>query len=124
MPTNHLIPNTCDNCGEAVAVRRPSKTGKHFCSRKDECQAAKQKFYRQLRTSPDQDVEEARLSLLFAAANRERIRCHQCGLENAVPGWAHRSAPGSNKPCLALGSGGAIVGAAWLDAVHPEWAPR
>lgn len=122
---DHLTPNTCSHCGAPVSVRRPSRSGLHYCSAKKDCQSAKQKAYRDLRKSEvAADVEAMRLELLRDALHGSRDHCHACGLENALVGWAHRSGPAAAKPCFALGNKGAAVGITWIDAIHPERAPQ
>lgn len=111
-----LAPNPCANCGAPVAVRRPSSSGKSFC-KLSACQTAKQRFYRERRNT---SVDDLVGSLVSALASGRRVECHGCGLENAVPGWAHRDAPGSGSPCFAVGALGAGLPSGMLDRVHPE----
>lgn len=115
-----LSPNACDNCGGPVLVRRPSKSGKHFC-KASKCQTAKQRFYREAGQTDSVDLAR---QLVHDVANLARKTCPGCGLENAVPGWAHRDAPGSSRPCYASGGLGPGLPSGYLDAVHPELVPN
>lgn len=112
-------PHVCSGCQGPVQVRRPSKTGEHWCP-KSECQAAKQRFYRARGKLPNQDVDALQRQFISDLAHRERVTCGQCGLPNALPGWAHRSEAGSQTPCYGVGAQGRGLGGGWLDLVHPE----
>jgi hypothetical protein len=116
------LPNSCTNCGGPVRVRRPSQTGHHYCS-EPVCQAAKQRFFRSTQVGKANETAEAeRLQLVADLATGRRSPCHQCGLEDGLPGWAHRDATGL-KPCFALGNRGKLAGAPYLDAIHPGRVP-
>ncbi len=113
---------TCTNCQGEVHVRRPSHSGNHYCA-KPECQSAKQKFYRNRRAAQaDLSATEERLELLAAVVNGQRTACPRCGLEDALPGWAHRNETGL-KPCFGVGAKGTAAGVTWLDVVHPDRVP-
>lgn len=110
--------NACANCADPVKARRPSRSGKHFCS-KSACQTAKQRFYREKgQVGPTLTL----LALIRDLASLERSPC-VCGLPDALPGWAHRDAPGSSTPCYRSGSKGAQLPDHALDAIHPDRAP-
>lgn len=115
------------SCTNRVRSRKPSTTGKHWCSRR-ECQAARQRFYRRAARAGrstgevadrDQEVRHLVQTLLTA----ERVACG-CGLGDAVSGWFHRRAAGSPEPCPMSGPHGALLPKGTLDLIHPERAPR
>lgn len=111
-------------CQNRVRTRRPSSTGEHWCSNK-RCQSAKQRWVRarskaRERAGSDNEV----LELVIDLVNGQRTDCDACGLENALVGWAHRNAPGSGTPCLALGAKGRALPPGVNDALVPERAPR
>lgn len=125
MPSRDILtPNNCDHCGAPVSVRRPSASGLHFCTSRNECQRAKQRAYRDLKRKGDPNVTEMRKRLLDAVANGPRSQCQACGLERGLPGWAHRAKAGEDNPCFGLGNMGGSVGLDWIDIVHPERAPQ
>lgn len=114
-----LAPNACDNCGDPVQVRRPSKTGKHFC-KKTPCQTAKHRHYREAVTV---DAKAELADFVRDALHGRRTSCDYCGLEDAIPGWVHRTPGDPGKPCFGAGARGSQVPGVVIDAVHPELAP-
>lgn len=116
--------NPCTNCTNPVAERRPSTSGTHWCKR-PECQAAKQKFYRNRKAEEAERLATPiRLQLLNDVIRRERVVCSLCGLENALPGWAHRDrTAGGLTPCYGTGRQGPGLGTGYLDVIHPELVP-
>lgn len=119
----HPCSNT--DCANEVRPRRPSTTGDHWCSNR-ECQAKKQKQLRARRRRENLSsgpVEDEKVSLVRAALHIPRRVCTQCGLENAVSGFAHRAGPGLNGICQGTGGQGRAAGQFWLDLIHPELAP-
>lgn len=115
-------------CQNTVSSRKPSESGKHFCPR-PACQAAKQRHFRATRRR-ERDSEQLGLerdavrALVIALAHVERTRCASCGLEDALPGWAHRAAPGSFDPCFGVGHQGRDLPGDLLDCIHPERRPQ
>jgi hypothetical protein len=110
--TDYMKPHDCDNCGDSVVRRRPSKTGRHFCKR-PQCQAAKQRFYRQRAkldiTPPEVAIENTKLAL-FAAIVQEKFfigGCPECGQAPAYDGWVHPT-PGWGRVCTGTGIGGDV----------------
>lgn len=90
----------CSNCSGPVKRRRPSLTGKHFCTKR-ECQRAKDRFHYR-RRAENAIAEEASLArskaelrddLIIAfvttALQEPRVTCADCGRGDAVPGYAH-----------------------------------
>jgi hypothetical protein len=115
--------NPCSNCSNPVASRRRSKSGMHFCTR-PACQAAKQRFYRHRREeTAEEDARSEQLQLVESLVSSVRIECHGCGLENALPGWAHRDATDPVKPCTAVGNKGRKLGPGFIDTIWPELVP-
>lgn len=95
----------CSNptCDEEVLITKPSKSGYHFCTRKAECQAARQRMLRNFSS----DTPKARLlqgaqALIHALVTRERVQCAECGLTNALPGYVHPDSAGD--ACGGVGS--------------------
>lgn len=108
---------SCTECKGEVRVRRPSRSGEHYCA-KPECQAAKQRSYRQRRATEQARIKELNLNIaegnlltivgriaagqpaskdpresyiieaMFAAA-AGRQPCASCGREDAVAGLPH-----------------------------------
>lgn len=118
--------NPCSNCGSPVPARRTSQSGYHWC-RKPECQAQKQAKLRAARRLEGQTGQpySFQTSLAFfikAAVHSPRRACDQCGLEDAVNGYAHRTADGSSI-CQGTGALGSELGAFWIDLIHPERRP-
>jgi hypothetical protein len=120
--------NECHNCKAEVAVRKPTQSGASFCAR-SECQAAKQRFFRQRKKAGEtgnsfSDVGQCVQAYVRDALHEPRVLCRQCGLENAVHGWLHRNARTPEVPCDGVGSGGRrILPVAWFDIVHPGNVP-
>lgn len=112
----------CDNpdCDDRVVATRPSKSGLHFCSRKSECQAAKQRALHIARGgSAKLDLANGAIALLQAVLTVDRVKCWDCGLTNALPGYAHPDGEGGG--CASLGQtpyGGPEFGP---RAVHLLW---
>jgi len=96
---------SCSNCGDPVLRRRPSLTGKHFCSKKL-CERAKQRFYYERRVSGAAESEarqaathrQATLNFLTAALHGDRIDCDTCGRVGVIPRYAH-PVPDWSAPC-------------------------
>jgi hypothetical protein len=129
--------NPCSNCDAPVAIRRPSKTGRHYCQAMP-CQAAKQRYYARLRAETgfkslaDQEAEAAELArrqaeardelflaVIRAVVTNERVYCEECKRKDALPGYIHPD-PETGAPCRALrelplpsGAGDRIVSAIW-----------
>lgn len=86
----------CSNCGDPVKRRRPSLTGKHFCSKKL-CEKAKQRFYYQRRVDGSAESEARRaadhqkmlVNFVGHVANDDRIDCDACGRAGVIPRYAH-----------------------------------
>ena len=113
----------CTNCGGSVAVRRPSKSGNHYCTASP-CQSAKQRFYRGRKAEvAEVGATEERLQLVVDLASGRRAECPRCGLPDGLPGWAHGDTTGLAR-CFGLGPKGRAAGAAFLDAVHPSRVPH
>lgn len=104
-------------CQNLVATRRPSASGKHFCTR-PECQVAKQRFYRQRKIERER-LEGQELMLRFIAdiVRGEREDCVYCGHEQALVGWIHRNQSGS--ACNKLGTLGVGLPRGAIDLVNP-----
>lgn len=113
-----LTPHACSNCQAPVQVRRPSKDGHHWC-KQTLCQTAKQRHYR---TARNTEGDNLILQLVTSLAHLERTACG-CGLQNALPGWAHRDPSNPNQPCYRSGSAGPGLPQGMLDAIHPELRP-
>lgn len=108
---------TCTACKGEVKVRRPSHSGEHYCPKPD-CQAAKQRAYRQRRSADKARLDKMNLdqregyllevvarmsrgetpfrderqSYVFEAAllaKQGRQPCASCGREDAVAGLPH-----------------------------------
>lgn len=108
---------TCSSCRGPVKVRRPSHSGEHYCARPD-CQAAKQRSYRQRRSadkarldemkiqvkegdmltvvsriakgeSPSRDLREDYLLEAMFLVRAGRQPCASCGRDDAVAGLPH-----------------------------------
>lgn len=122
--TPQLAPFDCSNpeCSNTVKPRRRSATGDHWCPERA-CQAMKQ---RQLRAAKKAagllgfTQEEERIELVRLALHGERRPCPECDLEDGVPGFLHRAAPGSTNVCRGLGEAGRTAGPKWIDLIHPE----
>lgn len=110
----HTKTNDCDNCGDSIVARRPSKSGKHFCSRPP-CQAARQRWHRQNRPSvlaaerAAAELESAKQALLAVVVGEQFLTdgCPECGQAPAYEGWVHPT-PGWGKVCNGSGIGGNI----------------
>ncbi len=115
-------PNHEIRCEAMVASRKPSESGRHFCSG-PRCQTAKQRFYRQRRadllvkSSGDLFVD-----FLYDALYRERTNCAYCGAQNVLPGWGHRASVGG-RACLMLGQRGPGLPERAIDIAFPDRAP-
>ena len=135
--TDSRPPNESSYCRGPVAARRPSDSGRHYCSKPD-CQAAKQRYYRRMRTetgfksAADRERERAELAqrqadarddqfvlVIKALAAGERVYCEECKRKDALPGYVHPD-PESGAPCRALrtlalpsGAGDKVVAAIW-----------
>lgn len=108
---------SCTSCRGLVKVRRPSRSGEHYCAKAD-CQAAKQRSYRERRSadkarldemniavkegdmltivnrvahgeSPSRDVREAYILEALFLVRAGRQPCASCGREDAVAGLPH-----------------------------------
>lgn len=127
----------CSFCRGPVQSRRPSQTGRHYCS-KPGCQAAKQRFYRSERTrtghknAADREAEKAEIArrqaearddtfvaIIRALAHQERVACPECKRTDALPNYIHPD-PETGAPCRELrelplpsGAGDKIVAAIW-----------
>lgn len=122
----------CDgpDCDAEVHITKPSKTGDHYCSKRA-CQNYRQKMYMRRRRAAelaeldetDQTVDEARMEFIRLAVHGARPSCPRCGLANGVVGYLHRASVGG-PACDGLGQGGAEVGIAWIDLIHPDLAPQ
>lgn len=107
--TTHIPSHTCDNCGDPVLARRPSRHGKHWCS-KPSCQAAKQRFYYATRASTraaraEGETTEQLVKALLTAIVGERFLidgCPKCGRRDAIEGWVHPT-PGWTQVCAGAG---------------------
>lgn len=115
--TDYLKAHDCSNCGDAVQVRRPSKSGKHFCPR-PVCQAAKQRFHYRDRLerlareeagipTHEQVIEGLRLALFTALVEERYLTdgCPKCGQTPALQDWIHPT-PGWTKVCFGTGIAG------------------
>lgn len=122
-----MMTTTCHSCGADLNIRKPNKSGASFCSRKPECQAAKQRFFRQ-RWKDGLTVERDSadcLTFMTRALHEPRHPCPRCGLVDAVGPYVHRNAKDPTKPCKGDGGVGANeIPLYWFDAVHPELARR
>lgn len=120
----------CSNCGAAVKRRRPSKTGKHFCTKRT-CQRAKDRFHYRRRAEGAAE-SEARLAethqrqlvnFVGAVANADRIDCDTCGRPGVIPRYAHPvpdwSAP-CNPPDRLPVSGDAVLTTELMRSVYPS----
>lgn len=122
-----MFVNDCYHCGGAVKSRKPSTSGASFC-RKPECQAAKQRFFRQrwktgLTVERDGDVSRTFIS---RALHEPRQACPVCGLPDAVPPYIHRDARKPAVGCAGVGGVGPAEGlpSFWVDVVHPDLAAK
>lgn len=107
----------CSHCQGPVKITKPSSSGHHFC-REPECQAAKSKTYYRARATQAAAGEKYNiLMLVHAIAHRPRRQCPQCGLVNALPGYAHPDQTGS--ACQELGS--AKMGGLANEFVESLW---
>ena len=105
---------SCTECGGEVKVRRPSRSGEHYCAKPD-CQAAKQRSYRQRRTADKTRLEEMKLEI------------HEGNLLRIVERVAHGESPSRDaredyiiqalllvqvgrQPCASCGREDAIAG--------------
>lgn len=119
-----LQPYSCSNpeCPNVVQPRRRSSSGDHWCSERA-CQAMRQRQLRaaaRLAGKHRMTQEEERLELMRLALHGQRRPCPSCDLEDAIPGYLHRAAPGSRQICEGLGGAGRAAGVLWIDLVHPD----
>lgn len=126
---SHVNPDGQEvQCDNMVKARKPSATGTHWCP-EPACQAAKQRYFRGRQRATLDAVRSGASSdevveLVKALIVNQRSDCATCGLENALVGWVHRSAPGAGAPCWALGHRGPALPPGLLDVVYPERAPQ
>lgn len=105
--TTQSQPHDCHNCGDSVARRRPSKTGKHWCKRAT-CQAAKQRWYRQnsgaieAAKQAEELLEQLKVALVGTLAQSARTVCGSCGRQDAIVDWVHPT-PAWNGACRGTG---------------------
>lgn len=112
-------------CSQEVQPRRPSTSGRHFCTN-SKCQTAKQRFYRQLRAQEvavkDDELGDLFADFLEAVLYAPRTNCGYCNAQNVLPGWAHRAEVGG-RPCRMLGPRGPGLPPRALDIAFPDRAP-
>jgi len=121
-----------------VLVRRPSKSGLHFCS-KPKCQNKKVAMLRELRIreqkraagelvqSESELRDQAILAFVAAVLDPRRTSCNHCGATGVLPGWSHRRADVPMQPCANSGPRSnelGNLGVPLTDLVMPHLAPK
>lgn len=113
-------PNPAERCQNMVTQTKPSRTGRHYCPARH-CQTARARQYRRDAAEPSRRQERIwELMFTHDAANKGRVECPGCHLENAIPGWPHRDP--SRGPCreLVTVQDGRRIAVDFIDAVWPH----
>lgn len=123
----------CSHCDGPVKRRRPSLTGKHFCTKR-ECQRAKDRFHYRRRTEGsvnaeavlkkrlEEDHQQQLVNFIGHAANDERVDCGVCGRTGVIPRYPHPNPEWSgpcNPPDRLPVSGDPVLNTAIMRAVYP-----
>lgn len=118
--TDDIAPaNRCSACGGVVLVRRPSKSGTHWCP-KPECVRQKVRYYRVRQTDEAfKTAQEVCLAFFTEVAKGHFHLCGYCGQERAIPGWQHPAADWS-RACTGSGKRGDGLPIEWIEALWPR----